>query len=109
MEWKSIQAELATVLLSAAGGFAKYLHDYMLGEPFVMTKLIASTLVSGFSGYMFAQLGATFNVSEKMLFVFAGVGGFMGASTLEVIRLWLLGRFNLEKKVENTLGKRRKK
>lgn len=71
--------------LAIAGGIARYLNAYVHGERFKFSILIASSLVAGFSGYMFALIGESINASQQLLFVMAGVGGFFGEQTLKFV------------------------
>lgn len=71
------------VITAMFGGIANYLHLYLKGHKFEVFKLLASAVVSGFSGYIFAQ--ATLLLNANWVFVAAGVGGFMGDKTMDYL------------------------
>lgn len=87
--FKQFPVEAIYGLLAVGGGIARYLNGYANGQKFHLSILVASALVAGFSGYMFALLGVTMSMPQPMLFVMAGVGGFMGEQTLKFIMEYL--------------------
>lgn len=82
---KNIPVEILFVLLATFGGLARYLNGYTNGVPFKLGVFIASGVVAGFSGWMFALFGASMSLPQEMLFVMAGTGGFFGEQTLKFI------------------------
>lgn len=75
--------ELIFGALAVMGGVARYLNSYVQGAPFSGSLFLASTMVSGFSGCMFALIGESMNLPETILFVMAGTGGFFGDQALK--------------------------
>lgn len=71
--------------LAIAGGVARYLNGFANGQPFKLSVFIASAFVAGFSGYMFALLGASLHFAPQFIYIMAGVGGFMGEQTMKLI------------------------
>lgn len=82
---KHLPVEIFFVLIAFMGGTARYLNGYTNGAPFKLGIFLASGVVAGFSGWMFALFGNTMNLPQEMLFVFAGTGGFFGEQTLKYI------------------------
>jgi len=82
---KLIPIELFYTIVAVVGGIARYLTGFTNGIPFNLGIFLASTFVSGFSGYMFAILGQSMSLPLPMLFVMAGTGGFMGEQTMKLI------------------------
>lgn len=67
------------------GGVARYLNGYANGAPFKLGIFLASTFVSGFSGWMFALLGIALYMPFPFIFMMAGVGGFFGDQSLKFL------------------------
>jgi LydA holin phage, holin superfamily III len=82
---KNIPIEIIYGAIAIAGGIARYLNGYVNGERFKLRILVASAIVAGFSGFMFALLGQTMAMPAPMINVMAGVGGFFGEQTLKFI------------------------
>lgn len=82
------------VIVAIFGGFARYLNGYTNGVPFKLGIFIASGLVAGFSGWMFALFGASMQFPQEMLFVMAGTGGFFGEQTLKYMMELITKRTN---------------
>lgn len=82
---KNFQFEIIYGILATAGGIARYLSEYNRSGKFAMRHFIASTAISGFSGYMFALLGISLDLPQTFLFMMAGTGGFMGEQALKFI------------------------
>ena len=82
---KNLPIEVVYGILAVAGGIARYLNSYVNGEKFKLRILIASAVVAGFSGFMFALLGETMNMPTSLLHIMAGVGGFFGEQSLKFI------------------------
>ena len=73
-------------VVAVVGGIARYLNSFVTGgTPFSLGILAASTVVSGFSGWMFATLGLTMGMPQGIIFIMAGSGGFFGEQTMKLI------------------------
>lgn len=83
------------VIIAAVGGVAKHLSEYLKGSTFRMRQLIANTIVSGFSGYVFAE--AAYQLNPEWSHVAAGVGGYMGAQALDFVFYVIKERFDKNK------------
>jgi hypothetical protein len=81
----NLPVEFIFVTLAVFGGCARYLNGFTNGVPFRFSIFIASGLVAGFSGYMFALLGTSLDFPQTMLFMMAGTGGFFGEQTLKFV------------------------
>ncbi len=80
-------------LIAVFGGVARYLNNYTNdGKPFSLSILIASTFVSGFSGWMFAVLGLSMDMPQSIVFIMAGTGGFFGEQTMKLIYEYVTAR-----------------
>jgi len=80
-----IQPELIYVATASAGGVAKYLNEYLKTKQFNKLVLLANTVVSGFSGYIFAKFSVALGLDIEMSFTMAGLGGFMGSRAIDFI------------------------
>lgn len=88
-----LPTEVLYILFAGIGGIAKYLSTYKKDNgKFVFGALIVASITSGFSGYMFALFALSIQLPESMVFMFAGMGGFMGEYSLR-----LLGEFITKK------------
>lgn len=81
-------------LLAATGGGARYLNMYLNSGKFLWTNFIANLFISGFSGLMFAFMAESMNMPPMVLYIFAGVGGFMGHNALEFLASYLKTRIS---------------
>lgn len=72
-------------LMAISGGVARYAQSYLEGQRFSLFKLIASMVVSGFSGVMFGYFGITLGLRGEIIHVFSGIGGFYGTATLHYL------------------------
>lgn len=81
--------ELLYGIAAISGGVARYLNSFASGTPFNIGVFLASTFVSGFSGYMFAIIGLAMNMPSPVLFAMAGAGGFFGDQTMKLVMEWL--------------------
>ena len=82
---KDLPIEIVYGILAVTGGIARYLNSYVSGQKFKFSVLLASAVVAGFSGFMFALLGETMAMPATMIHIMAGVGGFFGEQTLKFI------------------------
>lgn len=72
-------------VIAICGGVARYLANYSKNREFNLSVLIASTFVSGFSGWMFAIMGMSLSLPQTMVFIMAGSGGFFGDQTMKLV------------------------
>jgi len=82
-------SQIIYVGLAAAGGTARYLFQYIETGQFKFALLMAHVAVSAFSGYMFAEFAIYTGIKESGLFLFAGIGGFLGTKALEIVESYL--------------------
>jgi hypothetical protein len=93
---RTLPIEIMFVLIASFGGVARYLNGYTNGAPFKFSVFLASALVAGFSGWMFALFGHTMGLSHELLYVMAGTGGFFGEQSLK----FLMEHFTRENRKE---------
>lgn len=84
---KEFSLEFIYVILAAAAGIARYLQKYLEDDDFGWKQLIAQTIVSAFSGYMFGEFGQWLGLGDRALFLMVGMGGYMGAEGLKFIEI----------------------
>ena len=87
--FKQLPIEIFFVAIAFCGGIARYLNGFTNGVPFRFSIFVASGIVAGFSGWMFALFGQTLQMPQGMLFVMAGTGGFFGEQTLKFLMEYL--------------------
>jgi hypothetical protein len=87
---KEVPVEVIYGALAVTGGVARYLNSFVNGQKFKFSIFIASAVVAGFSGFMFALLGGTMNLPQPLISVMAGVGGFFGDQTLKFIMEYIV-------------------
>lgn len=81
--WFQYTADLMWVLVAAIGGVARYLDTYIRTKTApVWSILAAHMVVSGFAGYMFAQVVLRF--APEWAMVAAGLGGYLGTQALDI-------------------------
>ena len=79
-----LDTELVWILLAMMGGVARYLDTYLKsGNPPQWGRAVTHALVSGFSGYMVAQVAL--RVHPEWALVAAGVGGYLGTQGLDFV------------------------
>lgn len=88
-----LPVEIVYGVLAMAGGMARYLTAYEKGKVFAVRYFLASTFISGFSGYMFALLGISLDLPTNMNFIMAGIGGFMGEQALKFVAEYITQKF----------------
>jgi hypothetical protein len=77
-----IPPQLLWLIIAMIGGVAKLLHQYIQNDaPIAIAKLLAQAVVSGFCGYLVAEVVQ--QISPRWAFVAAGTAGFVGAQILE--------------------------
>ena len=84
-----IPVQVVYAVIAIVGGCARYLNSFVTGTPFKFTVFLASAFVAGFSGYMFAELGQSMQLTSQFIFMMAGVGGFFGEQTMKYIMEYL--------------------
>lgn len=82
---KEVPVEIIYGALAVAGGIARYLNSFVNGQKFRFSIFMASAVVAGFSGFMFALLGQSMAFTPTMIHIMAGVGGFFGDQTLKFL------------------------
>lgn len=92
-------AELAWVGLAMVGGVARYLDGYIKsGNSPRLGLIVTHALVSGFSGYMVAQVAI--RVQPDWALIAAGVGGYLGTQGLDFLTELLKKRLGASDKTE---------
>lgn len=85
-----IPVQALYVVIAGMGGVARYLNSYKDGQVhFSLPVFIASALVAGFSGLMFALLGDSMSLPNPLPHIMAGVGGFFGDQTMKFLMEYL--------------------
>lgn len=82
---KTIGSTGLVVLTAVTGGIAKYSKVYLETGEFIFGKFLANVIISGFAGLMFGYFGENLGVTQNIILMFAGVGGFMGYETINYI------------------------
>lgn len=71
--------------LAIVGGVARYLDEaFRGGKGFKPMHLLMTAVVSGFCGYMTAQMALKVNASWAM--IAAGIGGYLGTQAIDELR-----------------------
>ncbi len=89
---KDVPVEILYAVVAIVGGIARYLNSFILGQKFRFSIFLASAVVAGFSGFMFALLGQTMAFPSTMVHIMAGVGGFMGDQTLKFLMEYITNK-----------------
>lgn len=84
-QFKNLPIEIIFVSIAFFGGIARYLNSYANGAPFKLSIFLASGVVAGFSGWMFALFGKTLSMPTELLYIMAGTGGWSGEQTMKYI------------------------
>jgi len=87
---RQFQLELIYIAIATVGGVARYLNSYQQTGKFVLGMFLASCFVSGFSGYMGALVMSSLDMPLQVVYIAAGIGGFMGEQALKFITDWLV-------------------
>jgi hypothetical protein len=81
----SLIPHIAWAAFAVVGGVARYLDEaFRGGKGFRPLHLVTTAFISGFSGYMVAQLALKVNPSWAL--IAAGVGGYLGTQAMDEIR-----------------------
>ena len=92
VNWARSMAEVVWVLFAMAGGVARYLTAYLkTGVAPKWGLLAAHALVSGFSGYVVAQV--ILRIEPDWAYAAAGIGGYLGTQGLDWAASVLRTRF----------------
>ena len=76
--------DLTWALIAVLGGVASYLDGFLKGKQTpTLSRIIAHAFVSGFSGYMVAQV--VLLVKPDWVFVAAGFAGYLGTQALDLV------------------------
>lgn len=89
---KHLPVEFLYAVLATIGGVSRYLNEYNKNGTFSTRHFVASTFISGFSGYMFALLGISLDLPQSFLFMMAGIGGFMGEQALKYLAEYITNK-----------------
>jgi hypothetical protein len=79
-------------LIAICGGIARYLKSYVDGAPFSLGIFAASAFISGFGGWVFAQIGISMNLPQPILYAMAGAGGYFSDQTLKLVLEYVQGK-----------------
>ncbi len=94
---KNVPIEIIYGVLATAGGMARYLSGYKKQNGrFAFGAFFVASFISGFSGYMFALMGISMSMPQPMVFMMAGMGGFMGENALRFLAEYLMNKFNIK-------------
>ncbi len=94
---KNLPIEIIFVSIAFFGGIARYLNSYANGAPFKLSIFLASGVVAGFSGWMFALFGKTMEMPTEVLYIMAGTGGWSGEQTMK----YIIEQLSEKKKTKN--------
>lgn len=86
---KSFPIEWVYGIFAVVGGVSRYLNSYTKGEHFSWKIFLASAVVSGFSGFMFALVGDSMHLPYPIPQIMAGAGGFFGDQTMKLVYEWI--------------------
>lgn len=76
--------DLAWAAIAILGGIASYLDSFLKGKQTPTAgRMLAHAFVSGFSGYMVAQV--VIFVRPEWAFVSAGIAGYLGTQALDFV------------------------
>lgn len=79
----NVPESIVWLALAVLGGIARYLSKFLVGQETLTTsRIIATIFVTGFSGYMTAQVMLL--VYPPWTVVGAGVGGWAGTQMMDV-------------------------
>lgn len=91
--------DVAWAVIAILGGIARYLDSFLKGgHPPTWTRLMAHAFVSGFSGYMVAQV--SLQIKPEWAFIAAGVAGYLGTQALDMVAELMRKRAGVDKPEE---------
>lgn len=94
-------SEIAWVVLAMVGGVARYLDSYLKGSDVPKWgMMLAHALVSGFSGYMVAQVALKFQPDWAL--ICAGIGGYLGTQGLDLLTEVVRRKFGVQKRDDHS-------
>jgi len=71
-------------IIAILGGVARYLDGFLKGQQTpTWSRIIAHAFVSGFSGYMAAQMALL--IKPEWAFIIAGMAGYLGTQALDIV------------------------
>lgn len=79
------------IVISGVGGIARYLHEYSLAvkdnpeHKIHVTLLLSTIVISGFSGYIYSQIGEYLALPTNLNSAFAGIGGALGMASVQFL------------------------
>jgi hypothetical protein len=80
----NIPNEVVWILVAILGGAARYFDRYLKGEETLLfVRLISTIIVTGFTGYMCAQV--ILLLYPQWVTIGAGVGGYAGTQIMDMI------------------------
>ena len=88
-----IPTEIIWTILAILGGVSKQINQTLNEKKkFDWRVFLSRTVVSGFSGYMFAQTASILH--PEWALVAAGIGGYMGSEAIDFIVHFLSGKMS---------------
>lgn len=89
-----IPTEIIYIALATAGGIARYLSSYReKHHKFTWGALFVASFVSGFSGYMFALFAKSIALPQTLVYMLAGMGGFLGENALRFLGEYIIDKW----------------
>ena len=88
--------------VASGGGIAKYMYEYMKTKKFDWKMFIAHTILSAFSGYMFASFASLLGVDASLKYSLSGLGGFMGVRAMDLLEDIIRSKTNTSKQTYGT-------
>lgn len=96
--------DLSWALIALMGGVARYLDGFLKGQQTpTWSRIAAHAFVSGFSGYMVAQVAVL--IKPEWSFISAGVAGYLGTQALDMVADLMRQRAGIEKSPDKSADK----